>query len=428
MTKRELREFPIEASGNVAIIFALTAAILFGLVGGAVDYGRWLSARSKTLHAMDAAVLAAGRVLQLDGSNEAQAVAVARQYYERNKSNLLANDDISFSVKDGEIVLSISRSSVKTPFLGIIGLPSLPVNNVSRAILAAGGNAGSHVEIALMLDITGSMCGSSPWSCSSAAKLDDMKTAAKDLVNIVVWQDQSEFTSRVALVPFSEHVNLGRAYFEAVTNRTPGGTDDERTCVRERSNGNRYSGAVPSDANGYFDAFSQTSGTCQPSAAFMPLTSDKATLKAHIDSFGGRGGTAGHLGTQFAWYALDPNWSDIWGSASSGRPYSAISQLNENGKPSLYKIAVLMTDGEFNKQYSGGDSADQARQFCSAMKNKGIIVYTVGFDIGSSGSAYDTLRQCATSDEHFYNAADGQQLRMAFRDIALKISTLRLAE
>jgi hypothetical protein len=160
----------------------------------------------------------------------------------------------------------------------------------------------------------------------------------------------------------------------------------------------------------------------------MPLTSDKAALKAHVDGFTGKGGTAGHLGTQFAWYALHPGWGSVWGQQSKGLPYSMTQELNENGKPKLYKIAVLMTDGEFNRQYDGDSSETQAREFCKQMKQKGVIVYTVGFEIGSNGSAYDTMEECASSEEHFYNASNGDQLRMAFRDIAMKVSTLRLAE
>jgi hypothetical protein len=32
----------------------------------------------------------------------------------------------------------------------------------------------------------------------------------------------------------------------------------------------------------------------------MPLSADKTAIKAHIGSLPGLGGTAGHLGTQFA--------------------------------------------------------------------------------------------------------------------------------
>jgi hypothetical protein len=61
------------------------------------------------------------------------------------------------------------------------------------------------------------------------------------------------------------------------------------------------------------------------------------------------------------------------------------------------------------------------------MKNTGIIVYSVGFALGGNQLATNTLKNCATSTAHFYDTTTGDQLRQAFRDIALKISTLRIA-
>ena len=87
-----------------------------------------------------------------------------------------------------------------------------------------------------------------------------------------------------------------------------------------------------------------------------------------------------------------------------------------------------MTDGEYNRQYSGDQSTTQAREFCARMKDEGIVIYTIGFEIGTSGSAYETMQQCASSEEHFYNASNSEELRMSFRDIAMQVSTLRLAE
>jgi Flp pilus assembly protein TadG len=423
--------------GTIAIIFALTAGIVFAMVGGAVDYGRWLSARSKTLNAMDAAVLAAGRVLQLDPSNTSGALAAAQKYYNENRSNILDQDTVNFSVKDGEIVVSMSSSSVKTPFLGIIGINSLPVNNVSKAILAAGGNAGTHIELALMLDATGSMQGD---------KLDALKQAATDLVNIVVWQDQSEFTSRVAVVPFSEYVRLDQSSFIAATNfpttvtqcHTEGGRRHRRevceeveqtpsqTCVKERSTSSRYTDDAPGSYYGYFDYYDGSS--CSPQATLLPLTSDKDAIKARINAMSASGSTAGHLGTAWAWFALSPNFSNVWPSSNQPLSYSLITELNDSNQPKLHKIAVLMTDGEYNKYYSGSDSATQARELCTKMKAAGVIVYTVGFQLPNYGESRTTLQQCATSSDHFYEASDASALKLAFRDIALKISTLRLAE
>jgi Flp pilus assembly protein TadG len=305
-------QFSSDRRGSIAIIFALTAAIVFAMVGGAVDYGRWLPARSKTLNAMDSAVLAAGRVLQLNPANTEGALSAAKQYYDQNKSTLLDTDTINFSVQSGEIVVSMSTSTVKTPFLSIIGIKSLPVNNVSKAILAAGGNAGTHIELALMLDATGSMSGD---------KIAALKQAAVDLVDIVVWQDQSEFTSRVAVVPFSEYVRLDEPSFIAATNfpttktvcTTTGGgkgkgkgkkkttTCEEveqtpsQTCIKERSTSSRYYDDAPGS---YFDYYDGSS--CSPQATLLPLTKDKDAIKARINAMGASGATVGHLGTAWA--------------------------------------------------------------------------------------------------------------------------------
>ena len=414
-----LRQFGRDRRGAIAVLFALMAVILVGTGGGAVDYGRWLAARNETVNALDTAVLAAGRVMQLPGSTEADALAAAQKYYSENKSTGLYSENVSFQVTtQGTVMIGTSTASlVKTPFLALFGLGYLQVNASSKAILAANSNAGSDVEISMMLDTTGSMGGQ---------KMVDLQEAAKDLIDIVVWPDQSQFTSRVALAPFAPYVNVGTTYFNAITNATASGSTDERTCVKERSGADRYTDASPSTGS-YFDYYTGTN-YCKPYSTIMPLTNNKTALKTHIDNFPTTGTTAGHLGTAWTWYLLSPNWSGIWTGASVPKPYSLMSELNQAGQPKLRKIAILMTDGAYNKQYSGSDSTTQARAICDNIKLTGVTVYTVGFAI-SVGSTPDlTMQHCATDSSHYYNASDGEALKLAFRDIALKISTLRLAE
>ena len=63
------------------------------------------------------------------------------------------------------------------------------------------------------------------------------------------------------------------------------------------------------------------------------------------------------------------------------------------------------------------------------MKAKGITVYTVGFQIGGAGTtAYETLSQCASSPDKFFNAEDGTELRLSFRAIALEVAKLSLSQ
>ncbi len=126
---------------------------------------------------------------------------------------------------------------------------------------------------------------------------------------------------------------------------------------------------------------------------------------------------------------ISPNWASIWGTASAPAPYADLTTLNSNGAPKLKKFAVLMTDGDYNMMY--GDNAsttttnNAALAVCTGMKNAGIIVYTVGFQL-SGNTPKDMLTSCASSSDKFYDAGSEASLMAAFRDIALKISSLRL--
>ena len=104
-----------------------------------------------------------------------------------------------------------------------------------------------------------------------------------------------------------------------------------------------------------------------------------------------------------------------------------------------------MTDGEYNTQYDSTASRsipanirllergqrllDHAGpHLVHHMKAAGITVYTVGFQLGGNQTAITTLNQCATDPTKFYNASDGDQLKQAFRDIALHLSSLYLSK
>lgn len=432
---RFLKCFTKDDSGNLPIMFAMMVPIIFGLVGGAVDVGRFVSAKNQTMAALDSAVLAAGRAMQINGATETDAKAAAEVYYDNNKFSNFQLDQTAFSLEDaGSSIVGNTSAQVVTPFLSVLGFPHLTVSARAKAMLQANGNAGTDVEISLMLDTTGSM----GWASSSGGtKMEALKLAAKDLVDIIIWDDQSVRTSKMALAPFSEHVNVGRDYFQVVTGQAVSGNGVDLTCVRERSDdGMKYDRRWPNNAR-KFTPYPNTS-RCKTKNVIVPLTNDKTALKNAIDALETTGGTAGHLGTAWAWYLLDPSWGGngrVWGSASDAQGYNKINQTRtvdvgdtSYTVPKLRKIAVLMTDGEYNREYNGIASDDQAKELCTGMKGRGIEVYAVGFEIGTSGNAYDVMSHCATSEEHFYNAEDGDELRVAFRDIGLKVSTLRLAE
>ena len=411
--------FQHDRRGTVSIIFGLTLIPVIAMVGVSVDYGRSVQARSKIQVAIDAAALAAARVWQTE-QDVALATAAATHHWDAMKPTDVLASNLQFTIATAQSQVTLTATaSIASPFLSMIGQPAIAVGATATAMLAIGGNGDQSLEIALMLDVTGSMC-------QPCSKIADLKTAAKDLVDIVVWDDQSEHTSKVAIAPFAARVNVGTkaAAFTGLPAIANG--KKLRRCVTERSGAQAFTDAPPGPG-AYMGPY-QPGGTnysntasCDPSASeeIVPLTSNRATLKARIDALDTNGGTAGHLGTAWSWYMLSPAWSGIWPAASAPAAYNT---------PKLRKIAVLMTDGEYNTWYAStqGNSADQARQLCTNMKAQGIEIITVGFQLPNA-TAEATLQHCASGSENFYNATDGVGLKQAFRDIALRLAPLRLS-
>lgn len=449
-----MTNFARAEDGGVLIPFSLLFMMMMVFVGSAIDLSRWMSARTQTLNAVDAAVLAGARSLQVNPGDMEAAEAAAESFYEQNTQSRpsVVNDSIKFTVSQNLTTIQASGNAwVETPFLKFAHVDKLPLVKMSNAEfaeakVAVGGNSETNVEVSMMLDITGSMAGS---------KIEDLKLAAKDLIDIVVWDDQSKFTSRVALVPFSEAIRIdntlksslnisGPSSYTFKHKSTKKNTTYKRdaNCVTERLGIYAMLDNTPTPVSGP-GLFYDSNGSCLPtSGTIMPLTSDKNALKEAIDAYQASGNTAGHLGTAWAWYMLSPDWKNVLPSANHPEPYSKLAEQNSKGTPKLRKIAVLMTDGEYNTEYCptgvvtsalscsllNGDSAAQAATLCTNMKAKGIDVYTVGFELGNNNAVLDLLRNCASSTEQFFQAEDGEQLKQAFRNIALRISDLYLSK
>jgi Flp pilus assembly protein TadG len=434
--------------GNVSMIFAAMLVPVCAIIGMSVDLGHSLQVRTQVQAALDAAVLAGGRTYQITGS-VSEAEEAARSHFQAALPPGVRAEAVNAVVDEASYSIELSGlASVDTTFLRILGKNAIPVSALSRASLAVGGSD-KDLEVALMLDITGSMC-------SPCSKITDLKAAARDLIQIVVPDVQTEHQARVAIVPFSASVNPG-SYRTAVrgpntsnTSSCPSGNStsgwhkyqcykDTRNrdqqvgrtnCVSERTGEHAFTDAAPSGPSTRVNAV--YGGTC-PTSSVVPLTTSKDSLNAAIDGLQTGGWTAGQIGTAWAWYTLSPEWSGIWPSASQPAAY---------GSDEVYKIAVLMTDGLYNTEHSNfvrsgdqygnpnspnGRSNEQALALCTAMKAKGITVYTVGFMLDDE-TATETLSDCATSSAHAFVAEDGAELKETFREIAFQLSQLRLSK
>ena len=437
--------FAADRSGSVAMLFGLAAIPLMIAIGGAVDYGRWQHAREQTIAAMDAAVLRGGRALQVDNQDTAAAIAAAEAFYEANlKTRLtLLSDTVAFNITDdGTAMTTSGQAWIGTTFLKLANIDKLPLLNGTGSDYSKATKAqGQNLELAVMLDVTGSMSGQ---------KIADLKFAANDLIEIVVWENQSDYTSKVGLVPFADAVRPPPDYLNKVRGdpATSSKFKDNNgrwqnykltDCVSERDGNGAYTDIAPLGNDKLGPVYTKD-GTCNPSSknalnpedpvSVVPLTSDKGLLIKKIRELAASGWTAGHLGTAWAWYLLSPNWSAYLGSE--------VAQYDDL---ETKKVAILMTDGQFNTQYDAagiatrehggggknGLSDAQTRTICDNMKQTSIDVYTIGFELREA-KAIETMRLCASTPQKAYLAEDGEQLRQAFRAIALELSSLYLSK
>ncbi len=198
----------------MSLLFAMMALLLFSFIGAAVDYSRWNNARSRTSDALDAALLTAGRALQTAQTRE-QAIAAAETAFLQNaktRLNLITPKVTVQVTPDGTALEGVATGRMKTPFMGLLRVGALDVEATSRVGFGFGSaSGGSDLEISLMLDVTGSMCNDGTGPCSTSAKLDALKAAASDLVNIVKQGGSSGPNVRIAVVPFSTRVRVGPA-------------------------------------------------------------------------------------------------------------------------------------------------------------------------------------------------------------------------
>jgi Flp pilus assembly protein TadG len=204
-------------------------------------------------------------------------------------------------------------------------------------------------------------------------------------------------------------------------------------CVTERAV-NTYSDVPPSTTLLGRNYHSDASGNCDTNLrhGFTPLTADKNVLFAESAALRHYLYTAGHLGTAWAWYLLAPDWGYLWPEAENvPSEYNAENTL---------KVAILMTDGEYNREFCNGvwastihncnapaSSTNQARELCTRMKAEGITIYTVGFNISANSSPAITMRNCASDLSKYFLPATGEELVQSFAEIGQNITDLRLS-
>lgn len=356
-------------------VLALTFLSLAALLGGlAVDAMRFENRRTQIQAALDVCVLNAASLQQtLDEKT---------LFDDCVRKAGLGGTATSISVVKGTASKTVSASaseSLNTLFLGALGIDRLRVNARSEAIEGV-----TNIEVALVLDVSGSMIGS---------RLATLKVAAKDFVSTLMQNDTRRRVA-ITLVPYNAQVNLGpdlAAKF-ALTNTPPdlwgtpnvrqsrcvdlpdslfagssavSRTDPLRTTIfaDHRSGTDRIDGfygwtdggqALPSPsfptclnvrANQVrLPDFSVNAATAVPATPADRV----ALLQSRIDGLWASGQTSIHTAMRWALALLDPAARSIFAEFASEKrlPQEFAARPYGFDDRDVMKIIVLMSDGE----------------------------------------------------------------------------------
>lgn len=429
---RTIKRFSRDESGNYALMLGATIPMLMISVGFGVNTVQMSGAHQRLASALDAALVSTARDISAGKIKVEDAEASALIFLEANsEGGFLIPGTAGFSSfavdkSSGRISASVTGKT-KLAFPVFTGSPDRMIG-ASAATLYSD----SKVEVAMMLDVTGSMGGQ---------KIADLKAAAKNAVStFLAGQAAGSDRVRLSIVPYADAVNTGSlnhlVHYETsyTTGEPPLLTDPVAVgyhpddCATERKGSNQFADASPNAGKINRDV---RLAFC-PSAKLLPLTADKAKLNATIDSFVANGFTAGHIGVQWSWYMLSPKWKSVLPASAEPGAY--------NDKK-VKKYAILMTDGEFNTAFAGvanGNptqggqpvkSRNNAEELCKEMRKKGIEVFTIGFQLNSA-SAKGVMKKCATPDsaktQHYFETSSGAELDSAFQEIARTIERLTI--
>ncbi|MFU1476271.1 hypothetical protein ACM25N_00585 [Roseovarius sp. C7] len=84
-------------------------------------------------------------------------------------------------------------------------------------------------------------------------------------------------------------------------------------------------------------------------------------------------------------------------------------------------------DYAYYDRLEGSDKDTRMKSSCTATKTQGVVVFSIGFEIDKGGTAEQVLKNCASSENHYFRA-EGLSISDAFSAIASNVVNLRLTQ
>jgi Flp pilus assembly protein TadG len=402
---RARRAFAEARGGNVAMLVGLLLVPMIVGAGIAIDFGRSAQAKAVLQEACDAAILRAAQYRsQHPNATDAELTDLARRVFNASTRSLASVAIDSFAVAyDAQTdVFSLDvASDMRTSLMGVVGVRTLPIDTTTAVTLGKP----PYLEVALALDNTGSM--------KDNSKIEDLKEAATELVEALFTKPNGGV--KIGLVPFAQYANVGASNdgetWMAATDPGWKGCVGSRDYPAELQDGDYASKPVPG-----------IPGNVCP-GPILPMTEDEDAILAAVDSMDASGSTYIPAGLVWGWRLLTPQI-----------PFSEGLTADEVEDLGGIKALVVLTDGENTRAptYPKHDSTNTSLaneimiSMCDAIKDDGIVVYTVAFDV-TDPTVRSLLEQCGTTPGHYFAPSDAGELSDAFLDIATSLRSLSLS-
>ncbi|TNE60953.1 MAG: hypothetical protein EP335_18135 [Alphaproteobacteria bacterium] len=373
---RLLRRFRDDSRGSMLPIVAASMLALTGAAGVAIDGARMFYVKDVLQKSLDSAGLAAGHAMEItdmEGDAEeffAANIAAAGLTPGSTNMQVVISDD-------NKLITLNASATVAATFMSLFGFDEITITASTEVSRETRG-----MELVLVMDNTGSM--------RHDSKIGTMKTAAKNLVEAVYGDNETNTNLWVGVVPYITQVNAGNSTLTYNWLSDAGKTKVNNAylntswkgCLEARDSGEDQTDTPPSLApfepyfwedtdyyywdyskkKGYYKVFEDNdwiddnngnkvtivegnvSGALGPNRGcgpqITPLVAEKSTVKAAIEemepwSFGG---TAANLGLVWGWRVISPNWRGQWTGSPSTLPL-------DYDEPFMDKIIVILTDG-----------------------------------------------------------------------------------
>lgn len=180
-----------DEGGAAAVFFAVGLVLLAPAALGLVDVYLTTTQRAELQDALDTATLYAARSEEIDNT----------KLTEIGQKALLSNLKLPAGQRFVSSSFTLGSDKITLTGTATIEAPGIGPQLWERADLQATSEVlrnSNNVEVAMVLDITGSM----------SNQMTNLKTAAKDLVDLVIKEQQSPFYTKVGLVPYAVGVEL----------------------------------------------------------------------------------------------------------------------------------------------------------------------------------------------------------------------------